>query len=161
MRQVRREHASVLGLSPQAGRSWNTAWGRACPLLEVMAGDESRFAGVERVGVDEHLCHHVSPCPLAEGGREPKELTRMVELTPGPDGKPQARLLGLVPRRCGKAYGAWLDARGPEFQAGVRRPPWTSPTATTTPSATNLDDAVAVLDAFHVAKLGTQAVVLL
>jgi hypothetical protein len=45
-----------------------------------MADDETRFAGVTRLGVDEHVWHHVSELPIADGGRGPKQLTGMVDL---------------------------------------------------------------------------------
>lgn len=73
-------------------------------LLQAMADDEGRFAGVKRLGADEHVWHHVSEFPIEDGGRGPKQLTGMVDLTPDPDtGRPQARLLDLVPDRSGKA----------------------------------------------------------
>lgn len=34
-------------------------WFSIKPLIEQVAGDESRFAGVNRLGVDEHVWHHV------------------------------------------------------------------------------------------------------
>src|SRR5262245_25610784 len=84
----------------------------------------------------------------------------MVDLTPNPDdpdGKPKARLLDLVPGRSGKAYSDWLDDRGEDFR--------TVEVATLDPFHGHknaiddqLQDAVAVLDAFHLVKLGTQAV---
>ena len=41
---------------------------------------------------------------IEDGGRGPKQLTGMVDLTPDPDtGRQQARLLDLVPGRSGKA----------------------------------------------------------
>jgi transposase len=155
IRQIRREHASVTGLARQLGTTWMTVWSSIEPLLVAMAADESRFDGVARLGVDEHVWHHVSPLPPALGGRGPKELTGMVDLTPDADGWPRARLLDLVPGRSGKAYGDWLDARGETFRHGVK-------VATLDPFHgyknaidAHLDDAVAVLDAFHVVKLGT------
>lgn len=33
------------------------------PLLQAMTDDEGRFAGVKRLGVDEHVWHHVSEFP--------------------------------------------------------------------------------------------------
>jgi transposase len=156
--QLRRENASVAGIARQLGTSWNTVWGSIRPLLQVMADDETRFAGVRRLGVDEHIWHHVSTLPVASGGRGPKELTGMVDLTPGADGRPRARLLDLVPGRSGKAYADWLRARGGEFRALVQ-------VATLDPFHgyknaidDQLEDATAVLDAFHVVKLGTAAV---
>lgn len=124
-----------------------------------MADDEGRFAGVKRLGVDEHVWHHVSEFPIEDGGCGPKQLTGMVDLTPDPDtGRPQARLLDLVPGRSGKTYSDWLEERGEDFKDGVE-------VATLDPFHgynnaidDQLEDAVAVLDAFHVVKLGTQAV---
>jgi transposase len=34
-----------------------------------MADDESRFDGVKRLGVDEHVWPHVSEFPVEDGGR--------------------------------------------------------------------------------------------
>ncbi len=157
IRQIRYEHASVAGVARQLGTTWNTVWSSIRPLLEAMADDESRFDGVARLGVDEHIWHHVSEKPIDAGGRGPKALTGMVDLTCGPDGKPRARLLDLVPGRSGKAYRDWLAARSESFRDGVE-------VATLDPFHgyknaidDQLEDAVAVLDAFHVVKLGTQA----
>lgn len=156
--QIRREHASIRGIARQLGTTWNTVWTSIRPLLQEMADDETRFAGVQRLGVDEHVWHHVSQFPIADGGRGPKQLTGMVDLTPDEDGKPRARLLDLVPGRSGKAYSDWLAERGEQFKDGVE-------VATLDPFHgyknaidDRLEDAVAVLDAFHVVKLGTQAV---
>ena len=133
-------------------------WTSIEPLLQAMADDESRCDGVKRLGVDEHVWHHVSEFPVEDGGRGPKQLTGMVDLTPDEDGKPRARLLDLVPGRSGKAYSDWLEERGDDFKNGVE-------VATLDPFHgyenaidDQLEDAVAVLDAFHVVKLGTQAV---
>jgi len=156
--QIRREHASIAGIARQLGTTWNTIWSSIQPLLQAMADDEARFAGVKRLGVDKHVWHHVSEFPLADGGRGPKLLTGMVDLTPDEDGTPRARLLDLVPGRSGKAYSDWLQERGEGFRDGVQ-------VATLDPFHgyknaidDQLQDAVAVLDAFHVVKLGTQAV---
>ena len=133
-------------------------WTSIRPLLSEMAEDQSRFGGVKRLGVDEHVWHHVSEFPIEDGGRGPKQLTGMVDLTPDEDGNPRARLLDLVPGRSGKAYSDWLEERGERFRDGIE-------VATLDPFHgyknaidDQLEDAVAVLDAFHVVKLGTQAV---
>ncbi|WP_269779427.1 ISL3 family transposase [Propioniciclava soli] len=151
--QMRREHASVAGLARQLGVAWNTVWTAIGPLLAAKAADESRFHGVTTLGVDEHLWHHVSPRK-----RGPKELTGMVDLTPDKDGNIHARLLDLVPGRSGTVYKTWLKARGKKFRAGVE-------VATLDPFRgyknaidDQLDDATAVLDAFHIVKLGTSMV---
>lgn len=82
----------------------------------------------------------------------------MVDLTPNANGHATTRLLDLVPGRSGKAYQDWLDARGQSFRSGVT-------VATLDPFHgyknaidERLEDARAVLDAFHVVKLANQAV---
>lgn len=82
----------------------------------------------------------------------------MVDLTRDQAGCVRARLLDLVPGRSGAVYRDWLKARGQAFRDQVE-------VATLDPFHgyknaidDQLDDAVAVLDAFHVVKLGTQAV---
>ena len=57
--QVRREHASIHGLARQLGVAWKTVWGSIQPILNTLAADEARFAGVTTLGVDEHL---LAPC---------------------------------------------------------------------------------------------------
>jgi len=58
VRQLRREHASVLGLARQLGTIWKTVWRAIKPLLEVLDADPARFDGVQVVGVDEHVVRH-------------------------------------------------------------------------------------------------------
>jgi transposase len=82
--QLRREHASAAGLARRLGTTWRTVWRSIQPTLARAARDESRFAGVRQLGVDEHVWHHVSTKPIEQGGRGPKELTGMVDLTPRP-----------------------------------------------------------------------------
>ena len=60
----------------------------------------------------------------------------MVDLTRH-DGRPQARLLDLVPGRSGKAYADWLSSRGARFTAGVRTATLDPFRATPTRSATS------------------------
>jgi transposase len=156
--QLRREHASVQGVARQLGTTWRTVWRAIKALLEAMAADPTRVEGVSTLGVDEHVWHHVSTKPVEAGGRGPKELTGIVDLTRDQHGRVRARLLDLVPGRSGKVYADWLAARGRAFRAKVE-------IATLDPFHgyknaidDQLADAVAVLDAFHVVKLGTDAV---
>jgi transposase len=162
IQQIRREHASVNGVRRQLGCGWRTVWSSIKPLLQAADADPSRFEGVTRLGVDEHIWHHVSTKPMSEGGRGPKELTGMVDLSLHPNAAGelvvQARLLDLVPGRSGETYRAWLKERGEPFRAGVE-------VATLDPFHgyknaidDQLEDARSVLDAFHVVKLATQVV---
>ena len=113
--QLRAEHASVHGLARQLGTTWRTVWRCIQPLLAQLADDPSRFDGVTSLGVDEHVWHHVS-----ERKRGPSALTGMVDLTRDQHGRVRARLLDLVPRRSGKAYADWLNARGEAFRKRVQ-----------------------------------------
>jgi transposase len=152
------QHASVNGLRRQLRTGWGTVWSAIAPLLQAAEADPARFEGVSTLGVDEHVWHHVSTKPVDEGGRGPKELTGMVDLTRDADGVVHARLLDLVPGRSGQAYRTWLVERGEAFRHGVQ-------IATLDPFHgyknaidDQLEDARAVLDAFHVVKLATGVV---
>ncbi|QTX06227.1 ISL3 family transposase [Agromyces archimandritae] len=151
--QLRREHATIAGLARQLGTSWKTVWRAVEPELIKLAEDESRFEGVTILGIDEHVWHHVDPRK-----RGPKELTGMVDLTRDSSGKTRARLLDLVPGRSGKAYAGWLGERGDAFRKQVKIAALDPFAGYKTAIEDTLDDAVAVLDAFHVVKLGTAAV---
>jgi transposase len=134
---LRREHASVTGISRQLGTTWRTVWNSIRPQLQAMADDESRFDGVHTLGVDEHIWHHVSTKPVDQGGRGPKEQTGMVDLTRDRHGRTRARLLDLVPGRSGAAYATWLAARNQAFRDGIGVATLDRSTGTRTPSTTN------------------------
>src|SRR5699024_11113817 len=129
------------------------AWKAIRPLLEQAAADERRFSGVKSLGVDEHIWHHVNPAR-----RGPKALTGMVDLTRDTQGAVQARLLDLVPGRTGKAYASWLAQRSDDFRCGIEVAPLDPFAGYKNAIDEQLEDATAVLDAFHVVKLGTAAV---
>jgi transposase len=85
-------------------------------------------------------------------------LTGVVDLSRDQHGRVRARLLDLVPGRSGKVYADWLATRGEAFRKRVK-------VATLDPFHgyknaidDQLADPVAVLDAFHIVKLGTDAV---
>jgi transposase len=148
---IQRDNASVASVARRLGVDWHTVWDAIAPLLAELAEDPDRLAGVDTIGVDEHIWHH-QPRP----GKGPKEMTGMVDLT-RQNGNPQARLLDLVSGRSGKAYADWLSGRGEQFTAGIS-------TATLDPFRgysnairDELEDATAVLDAFHVVRLGLKA----
>jgi transposase len=150
---LRREHATIAGLARRLGVSWWALWRVVKPELERLAADESRFAGVTSLGVDEHIWHH--------GDRRtkgPKELTGMVDLTRDDDGRTRARLLDLVPGRSKKAYADWLDERGHDFRKNIDVAALDPFGGYKSAIDEHLQDATAVLDAFHVVKLGTQVV---
>ena len=148
---IQRDNASVASIARRLGVDWHTVWEAIKPLLEQLADDPNRLVGVDAVGVDEHIWHH-----QPRSGKGPREQTGIVDLTRR-NGKTKARLLDLVPGRSGKVYADWLRSRGNAFTGKVG-------TATLDPFRgyanairDELEDATAVLDAFHVVRLGLQA----
>src|SRR5690625_1772627 len=82
----------------------------------------------------------------------------MVDLTRDEKGKVHPRLLDLVPGRSGPVLKNWLDAQGTAFISGIALAaidPFAGYKSAL--DATLDDDAVLVLDAFHVVALGTKA----
>ena len=147
IRQLRFEGATIAGLARQLATTWNTVWSHIKPCLQAASDDPARFAGVQVLGVDEHVWHHQN-----RRRRGPRELTGIVDLTRGKD-HPTARLLDLVPGRSGTAYKNWLEERGEDFRSGIQ-------IATLDPFQgyknaidDQLQDATSVLDAFHIVKL--------
>lgn len=148
--QLRREHASINGLTRQLGCDWRTLWEQVEQRLRAADANPGRFDRVTDLGVDEHIWHH-RPRP----GKGPKELTGMVDLTRDKEGKVHARLLDLVPGRSGPVYAGWLKAQTEQFREGIK-------VATLDPFRgyknaidDELEDAIAAVDHFHVIKLVT------
>jgi transposase len=82
----------------------------------------------------------------------------MVDLTRDDQGRLRARLIDVVPGRSGTAYANWLKDQLPEFIAGIEHAALDPFRGYANAIRDELPDAVAVLDAFHVVKLGTQVV---
>ena len=80
------------------------------------------------------------------------------DLTRDQHGRTHARLLDLVPGRSKKAYADWLTERGADFRAGIEVASLDPFGGYKAAIDAELADATAVLDAFHVVKLGTQVV---
>ncbi|QQE49265.1 ISL3 family transposase [Micrococcus luteus] len=149
--QLRCHDIAVSALAEMLGVAWNTVWDAITPVIEAQLAAEDRLAGVDALGVDEHVWRHVGPPGTGL-------VTGIVDHSRGEDGRPRARLLDLVPGRTGAAYGDWLIEQGPTFTSGIR-------TATLDPFhgyanaiRDELPEAITVLDAFHVVKLGGQVV---
>lgn len=145
------DNASVASVARRLGVDWHTVWAAIKPLLEKLVDDPGRLADVDTVGVDEHVWHH-QPRP----GKGPKEQTGIVDLTRH-NGRPHARLLDLVMGRSGKAYADWLRSHGNVFTSKIGIATLDPFRGYANAIRDELDDAVAVLDAFHVVRLGLQA----
>src|SRR5687768_18029571 len=82
----------------------------------------------------------------------------MVDLTRDQAGCLHARLLDAVMGRSGSVYKSWLKAQPDGFANGVEQAALDPFRGYANAIHDGLPDAVAVLDAFHVVRLGTQVV---
>jgi len=145
------DDTTVAALARRLGVDWHTLWEAVKVEAQRRLADPARLAGISALGVDEHVWR---PGRFGAG----RDVTGMVDLSRDQHGKVRARLLDLVPGRSGPAYRAWLDARDEAFRAGVRQAALDPFRGYANALRDSLSDAVQVLDAFHVVKLGTQVV---
>jgi hypothetical protein len=106
------DDTTVSALARRLGVDWHPLWSAGKREAQRRVDDPARLAGVTALGVDEHVGR---PGRFGQG----RDVPGMVDLTRDADGRVRARLLDVVPGRSGTAYRAWLDARDPQFRAGV------------------------------------------
>ena len=145
------DDTTVSALAPRLEVDWHTLWAAVRREAEDRLALPARLAGVSALGVDEHVWR---PGRFGAG----RDVTGVVDLSRDGQGRVRARLLDLVPGRSGPAYRAWLDARSEVFRAGVQQAALDPFRGYANALRDSLSDAVQVLDAFHVVKLGTQVV---
>jgi transposase len=105
---------------------------------------------VKTLGVDEHIWR-----PSRQRSTD-RAVTAMVDLTRDEHGRLHARLLDVVPGRSGTVYADWLKAQTEVFIAGIEHAALDPFRGYANAIRDQLPDAVAVLDAFHIVRLGTQ-----
>jgi len=89
--------------------SWRALWKGIEAEASRRIRKPERLSGIDALGVDEHVWTHAGfPC------------TGISDHTRDEHGNVHARVLDLVPGRSGKAYGAWLKERGPDFAKGIK-----------------------------------------
>lgn len=149
--QLKKQDIAVSAIARQLGVDWHTIWDNIKALAQLELADPKRLEGVTTLGVDEHIWRHT-------GFPSGRVLTGFVDHSRDAKGRIRARLLDLVPGRSGKAYADWLKAQPEGFRPGIK-------VATLDPFRgyanaidEQLPDAVTVLDAFHVVKLGSTMV---
>jgi transposase len=109
-----------------------------------------RLSGAKTFGVDEHIWR--------PGFRSTtKAVTVMVDLTRDEHGHLHARLLDAVEGRSGTVYADWLTDEGLEVTVSVEHAALDPFRGYANSIRGELPDAVAVLDTFHVVKLGSTA----
>ena len=139
---------SVSALAHQLGVSWHTVWDAVRIEATRRIASTGRLTGVDALGVDEHVWSHTGPPGTGM-------VTGIVDHTRDPAGVVHARLLDLVPGRSGKAYADWLKERGAGFTAGIKTAALDPFRGYANAIRDELPEAIAVLNAFHVVKLGS------
>jgi transposase len=145
------DDTTVSALARHLGVDWHTLWDAVEVEASARLDTPDRLAGVRTLGVDEHVWR-----PSRHGAD--RAVTGMVDLTRDQHGCLHARLLDVVPGRSGTAYAAWLRGQTAEFVDGVEHAALDPFRGYANAIRDELPDAVAVLDAFHVVRLGTQVV---
>src|SRR5512135_755494 len=140
------QHLTVARVAEALGVSWNTA---NTAILEegrrVLIDNPRRLDGVTVIGVDEHVWRHTR--------RGDQYVTVIIDLTPVRAGTGPARLLDMVEGRSTKAFQQWLAARDPAWREGIEVVAMDGFTGYKTAAASEVPDAIAVMDPFHVVRL--------
>lgn len=143
------DDTTVSALARHLGVYWHTLWNAVRDQARWRTGRRDRLKGVRTLGVDEHVWRP---------GRHSADraVTAMVDLTRDEQGRLWARLLDVVPGRSGTAYATWLAGQDESFRGGIEHAALDPFRGYANAIRDELPDAVAVLDAFHVVRLGTQ-----
>ncbi|WP_409333304.1 ISL3 family transposase [Trujillonella humicola] len=144
------QHLTVARVAEGLGVAWNTA--NDAVLAEgkrVLIDDPGRFAGVQVLGVDEHVWRHTR--------RGDKYVTVIIDLTGVRDGTGSARLLDMVEGRSKQAFKTWLAERDPAWRDAVEVVAMDGFTGFKTATTEELPAATAVMDPFHVVRLAGDA----
>ncbi len=149
-RLVGEDGLDVAAVATTLGVGWHTVMRAVRDYGTPLIDDPARTADVEAVGVDE------TAFLAASAGSHTQFVTGLVAL-PGP-GRPRAQLLDVVPGRSGSVVQQWLCAQTPAWRAQVATASLDPFRGYATALRTSLPDAVRVLDAFHVVRLGQAAV---
>jgi transposase len=145
------DDTTVSALARHLGVAWHTAWSAIETEAKARVARPERLAGVKTLGVDEYIWR-----PSRVG--IDRAVTIMVDLTRDQDGCLHARLLDAVVGRSGTAYKTWLQNQPDGFNANIEQAALDPFRGYANAIRDELPDSVAVADAFHVVRLGTQVV---
>jgi transposase len=148
-RRVGEDGHSVASVAREFGIGWHTAMAAVRDHGTLRVDDPARLGGVSALGVDE------TAFQAASATRSTSFVTGIVDLTRahGP-----ARLLDVVADRSASGLVSWLDQQDTAWRAGVAVAALDPYRGYASALRTSLPDAVRVLDAFHVVRLGFAAV---
>ena len=145
------DDTTVSALARHLGVDWHTAWDAIEVEAKARTSNPDRLMGVRTLGVDEHIWR---PSRIGVD----RAVTIMVDLSRDQAGCLHARLLDAVVGRSGNVYKAWLKTQPKAFIDGIEQAALDPFRGYANAIRDGLPDAVAVLDAFHVVRLGTQVV---
>ena len=146
-RRVGQDGDTVARVAAQFGCGWATIMTAVRDYGTGRVDDPERMSGVSRLGVDETAF-------LSANGRHSTIFaTGVVDLS-----SPVARLLDVMLGRSGKALCDWVSARDTEWRDRVEVAALDPFRGYASALSSCLPDAVRVLDAFHVTRLGFAAV---
>jgi transposase len=145
------DDTTVSALARHLGVDWHTCWDAIEVEAKARTSDPARLNGVKTLGVDEHIWR---PSRIGVD----RAVTIMVDLSRDQAGCLHARLLDAVVGRSGSVYKRWLRDQPDEFVDGVETAALDPFRGYANAIHDGLPDAVAVLDAFHVVRLGSQVV---
>ena len=128
------------------GVGWHTVMRAVRDYGRPLVDDPARTAGVVAVGVDETAF-------LAASAASHTQFVTGIVAMPGP-GRQRAQLLDVVPGRSGSVVQQWISAQDPAWRAQVTTASLDPFRGYATALRASLPDAVRVLDAFHVVRLG-------
>jgi len=144
------QHLTVARIAEALAVAWSTA--NDAVLAEgkrVLINDPGRLDGVRVIGVDEHVWRHTR--------RGDKYVTVIIDLTGIRDGTGPSRLFDMVEGRSKQAFKTWLDEREQDWRDGIEVVAMDGFTGFKTATTEELPDAAAVMDPFHVVRLGGDA----
>jgi transposase len=145
------DDTTVSALARHLGVDWHTCWDAIEVEAKARVGSKERLQKVKTLGVDEHIWR-----PSRVG--TDRAVTIMVDLTRDASGCVHARLLDAVVGRSGTAYKTWLKDQPDGFTGQVEQAALDPFRGYANAIRDELPDAIAVLDAFHLVRLGTQVV---
>jgi transposase len=145
------DDTTVSALARHLGVDWHTCWDAVELEAKARTSNPDRLRAVKTLGVDEHIWR---PSRIGVD----RAVTIIVDLSRDQAGCLHARLLDAVVGRSGSVYKAWLKAQPDGFIDGVEQAALDPFRGYANAIHDALPDAVAVLDAFHVVRLGTQVV---
>jgi transposase len=146
-RRVGQDGETVARVAGQYGAGWQAIMNAVVEYGRPLVEDPYRLDGVERLGVDE------TAFLGANAYHSTSFVTGVVDLT----GR-VARLLDVVDGRSGKALCDWVSGRTTAWREQVTVAALDPFRGYATALSTSLPQAVRVLDAFHVTRLGFAAV---